>query len=185
MENYRINVNYAKALFLLATDTNEIDTVCTDMEFVHKVCEENHILNVIFSNPTMKDSKKIAIINELFENAVSRTSMAFLNFVVRKHRAVSLKGISGEYMKQYRKYKGIVVSELRTATDVDDATKAALTKILEDYTHKKVQLNTVTDSSMIGGFCVEFDNNMYDARIRAQIEKLRKEFSVNKYEKAI
>ena len=185
MENYRINVNYAKALFLLATDTNEIDVVCKDMELVNKVCEENRILNVVFSNPTMKDSKKIAIINELFENAVSRTSMAFLNFVVRKHRAVSLRGISGAYLELYRKHEGIVLSELRTATDVDEATKATVTKILEDFTHKKVQLNTVTDSNMIGGFCVEFDNNMYDARVRTQIERLRKEFSVNKYEKAI
>ena len=32
MENYRVNTNYAKSLFLLANDTNKLDTVFEDME---------------------------------------------------------------------------------------------------------------------------------------------------------
>jgi F0F1-type ATP synthase delta subunit len=46
-------------------------------------------------------------------------------------------------------------------------------------------MNTITDPTMLGGFCVTFDNSMYDARIRTQIAKLLKEFSKNVYEKSI
>ncbi len=185
MENYRINVNYAKALFLLATDQGEVDRTCEDMKFVHRVCDENHVLNVIYSNPVIKEAKKLAITRELFESSVSKLTMAFLNFVVRKHRAVSLRGISGAYIDLYRKTNGIVKAELRTAVDVDSDAKATMEKLIGDYTGKKVEMDTITDNTMLGGFCVTFDNTMYDARIRTQIAKLLKEFSKNTYEKSI
>ncbi len=185
VENYRINVNYAKALFLLATDQGEVDRTCEDMKFVHRVCDENHVLNVIYSNPVIKEAKKLAITRELFESSVSKLTMAFLNFIVRKHRAVSLRGISGAYIDLYRKTNGIVKAELRTAVDVDSDAKATMEKIIGDYTGKKVEMDTVTDNTMLGGFRVTFDNTMYDARIRTQIAKLLKEFSKNTYEKSI
>lgn len=185
MENYRINVNYAKALFLLATDTNEVEKTCEDMKFVHKVCEENHVLNVLFSNPVIKESKKLAIMHDLFESNVSKMTMMFLDFVVRKRRAVSLRGISGAFIDLYRENKGIVRAELRTAVDIDEEGKATIEKLIGDHTGKKVEMNAVTDESMLGGFSVTFDNCMYDARIRTQISKLLKEFSKNTYEKAI
>ena len=45
-------------------------------------------------------------------------------------------------------------------------------------------LNNV-DKKMLGGFCMTYDNNMYDARVRTKIVKLRKEFSKNIYEKKL
>ncbi len=185
MENYRINTNYAKALFLLASDTNKLDTVFSDMKTVNKVCAENHVLNVIFSNPVIKESKKVAITQDLFDKHIDALTMLFIAFVIRKRRAVNLKGISAAYMDLYRTSKNIMLSELRTAIDVDEETKNMIIKLLGDYTHHVIELDSVTDSTMLGGFCVSFDNYLYDARLRSQIASLRKEFSKNNYEKGI
>ena len=38
------------------------------------------------------------------------------------------------------------------------------------------------NAHMLGGFKLEFDHNMYDARLRTKIRKLRKAFSENEYE---
>ncbi|MBO7200507.1 MAG: ATP synthase F1 subunit delta [Bacteroidales bacterium] len=185
MENYRININYAKSLFLLATDTNKLDTVFNDMKLINEVCTENHVLNVVFANPTIKETKKVAIANDLFAGKVNELTLLFVNFVIRKRRAINLKGIANAYMDIYRKNKNIVLSELRTAIDVDDETRVLISKIIGKYTHKEVELNTITDNRMLGGFCMTFDNNLYDARLRTKIAELRKEFSKNVYEKGI
>lgn len=185
MENYRININYAKSLFLLATDTDKVDVVFDDMMLVNTVFEENHILKTVFANPIIKDAKKMAIISDLFIGKIDDITLLFLKFAVRKHRAVNLKGIASAYMDMYRESNNIILSELRTAIDVDDETKDLIRRIVGEYTNKKVDLNTVTDNKMLGGFCVSFDNNLYDARLRTGIAKLRKEFSKNIYEKGI
>lgn len=182
MEDYRININYAKALFLVASDTNQLDAACEDMRLVNKVCAENHLLVTIFANPVIPEGKKIAIVKELFEEKVSKITMLFLSFVVRKRRSVNLKGISNAFIELYRDDKGIVFSHLVTATEPDEATLDAVKRTVGYYTHKTVEMTTQVDPSAIGGFSVTFDGNMYDARISSQIAKLRKEFSKNVYE---
>ena len=58
----------------------------------------------------------------------------------------------------------------------------AIRKAVGDHTHMEVELQHSVDPSILGGFSVVFDNNMYDARISSQVAKLRKEFSKNIYE---
>lgn len=185
VENYRINTNYAKSLFLLALDTDKLDIVFDDMKMVCDVCVENHVLNVVFANPTIKESKKVAIVKDLFAARVDKLTQLFLDFVVRKRRAINLKGIALAYMEMYRKHKNIMLSELRTAIDVDGEIESMISEMIKEYTNMDVELETITDNTMLGGFCVSFDNNLYDARLRTQIAKLRKEFSKNIYEKGI
>ena len=182
MNSYRINKNYAKALFLLATDRGQADRVAEDMKLVGQVCAENRELNVVFANPTIRSDRKNAIVEDLFTGLVSDETLAFLRFVVRKNRTVNLHGISSAYLEQYRESKGVVLSELVTHRETDEEAKAFVERLVAEYTGKQVELHTFTDPHMLGGFKLEFDHNMYDARLRTKILKLRKEFAKNEYE---
>jgi len=182
MNNYRININYAKALFMLASDRGQADGVADDMRLVGKVVAENRELGVIFSNPTVRYDKKTAIVEALFGEAISAESLAFLRFVVKKNRSVNLRGISEAYLNLYRESKGIVLGELVTHQETDDSAKEYVSRLIGEYTGKQVELHTSTDPHMLGGFKMEFDHNMYDARLRTKIMKLRKEFAKNEYE---
>lgn len=182
MTNYRINSNYAKALMMLATDTGNIDSVADDMRLVGEVFGSNRELAAIFSNPVVKSDKKAAILSDLFTGKVSEATMAFLLFVVRKNRTSSLKGISDAYLELWRAERGIVLSDLVTHQPIDDTARKMVTELVGEYTGKQVELHDRTDSKMLGGFKLEFNHNMYDARIRTKIRKLRLEFARNDYE---
>lgn len=182
MQDYRINVNYAKALFLLAGETQQEDAVAADMRLVHEVCAENRELNVVFNNPVIKEAKKVAIVADLFGQRVSQLSMVFLTFVVRKNRTVNLRGISEAYLDLFRQSRNIVLSQLVTATAADAETADLVRKVIGDYTRKEVELQQKTDPAIVGGFSLEFDNNMYDATLRSRLQKLRMAFEGNIYE---
>ena len=182
MNNYRININYAKALFMLASDRQQADRVSEDMRLVGEVVKENRELSVVFANPTVRYDRKTAIVEALFGKSVCDETMAFLRFVVKKNRSVNLRGISEAYLDIYRESKGIVLGELVTHLETDDSAKAYVRRLIEEYTGKQVELHTATDPHMLGGFKMEFDHNMYDARLRTKIMKLRKEFANNVYE---
>ena len=102
--------------------------------------------------------------------------------MVKKNRSVNLRGISEAYLSLYRESKGIVLGELVTHRETDDSAKDFVRRLIEEYTGKQVELHTTTDPHMLGGFKMEFDHNMYDARLRTKIMKLRKEFAKNEYE---
>lgn len=182
MEDFRINTNYAKALFLLASELQILDATALDMRLVNNVCTENRELNVVFKNPVIKVDKKINIVNELFSDKISKTSLTFLFFVVRKNRSVNLKGISNAFVEMYRKNKNIILTEVFSASELDSQSIQLISQLVGDFTQKQVELVSSVDNNMIGGFKMEFDNNLYDASINAKLAKLRKEFGANKYE---
>ena len=182
MNNYRINKNYAKALFMLASDRGATDVVAEDMRLVGRVVAVNHTLGVVFANPTVRFDRKIAIVEDLFRTVVSEETLAFLRFVVKKNRSVNLRGISEAYMYLYRESKNIVLGELVTHQETDESAREYVSRLIAEYTGKQVELHTATDPHMLGGFKMEFDHNMYDARLRTKIMKLRKEFAKNEYE---
>lgn len=182
MENYRINTNYAKALFLVAADEGQLDAVSDDMRLVADTCADNHILSTVFANPVIPEHRKTAVLRDLFADRVSRVSMLFMDFVVRKRRTVNLRGIADAFIQLYRDHNGIVLSRLVTATSVSDEVKEAVCRKVGDFTHKSVELHTEVDPDILGGMSIEFDGNMYDARISTAIARLRNEFSKNVYE---
>lgn len=182
MSDYKINTNYAKALFLLASDMKQLDAVMSDMRLVEEVCRENRELGVVFNNPVIPEAKKVAILDELFASHLSELSVAFLRFVVKKRRSINLRGISEAFMEMHRKANNVMLTDLVTAVEVDEESKAEVVKLVSEYTGKSVELQSRTDDKMLGGFCMRFDNNMYDARIRTKIMKLRQEFDKNIYE---
>ena len=182
MNDYRININYARALISLAEERGEADRVADDMRLVSDVCRENRELAVVFANPTIPQGRKLAVVEDLFGGHICDATKVFLAFVVKKNRAVNLRGISEAYLGLWRELRGIVYSDLVTQEPIDSVARSMVVQMVSDYTGRTVELHDHTDPRMLGGFKLEFDNKMYDARIQTKIRKLRIAFAKNDYE---
>jgi len=182
MNDYRIHQHYAKALFLLSQDLGTTDTVMQDMTTVETVCTENHVLNTVMGNPTIREDKKRAIVSELFTGHVSETSMAFLLFVVKRKRGVNLRGIAKAFQQLYRDANNIVVAKVRTAAEMTPQLTEQLRKKVADFTHKQVQMECMSTDKMLGGFQLMFDTYLVDARLQTRIDRMRRAFQRNDYE---
>jgi F-type H+-transporting ATPase subunit delta len=167
---------------MLAEELQEQKAVAIDMRLVNAVCTENHELNTVFRNPEVKMSKKVSIVDALFGEHVGKTSLAFLEFVVKKHRSVNLRGISAAYLDLFRESQGIVLSKFTTAEPVDQEVLDMVSQAIAAHTHKEVEMVAKTDPKIIGGFAMEFDNTIYDARLSTRLTKLRQQFEKNIYE---
>ncbi len=182
MNDYRINQNYAKALYLLASDLGQTKVVFDDMKLVGEVFKENHVLNTVFNNPVIKEEKKINIAKDLFSERISATALAFVLYVVKKRRAVNLGGISSQYLELYREKNNIVLANLMTAVEVNPEHVERIRNEVAKFMHKDVEMNAFTTNKMLGSFYLSFDTYLYDARLLTKIAKMRKEFRKNDYE---
>lgn len=182
MSNYRINHNYAKALLSLAAERNEQEQVMEDMRLVEATFREGRELSAVMANPTLREAKKASILEALFGQHVCRLSLVFLKHVAHQKRAGHLRGIASSYMEQFREANGIVYCTMRTAVDVVPEQIEAMKQLVAQHTGKEVELFNRVDKTMFGGFRLMFDNNLYDARIRAKIRKLHLAFDKNEYE---
>lgn len=182
----KIAYRYAKPLLEVAIQENELDKVVNDVKGVQNALD-NRDLHLMFKSPIIKPSKKLDIVKALFEGKISKSLYNFLTIVIRKGRETILPEILNAFEAQYNDYKGITPVEITTAVAMSEAELSAIkTKLLASKaTNKEVEITTVVDPSIIGGFVIKIGDNLYDASVQQKLEKLKKQFSSDDYVQAI
>ena len=182
MSVQRIANRYAKSLIDLAKEKGKIDRVLEDVESFNKVCE-NRDFKLMLKSPIVNADKKQKVFDQLFTGKYDDMTLAFLNILLKKGRESLLAEIGKEFVSQYKVINHVSSVKLTTATKLsDDAITTIRQKLLDsNTTDQKVELETVVDPELIGGFMIEFEDKLYDASVAHKLGLLKKEFKDNLY----
>lgn len=181
MKETKIANRYAKALFELAIELNQLEETKADAQLVYDVCRQNHDLILMFRSPIIKPVKKIAIIKEIFEKKLNTLTLNFLIIITRNRRDTLIMDIAEQFIVIYKKYKNIISANLTTAVKVDEETKNNIISLLKKHTKAEIDLTEFVDDQLIGGFVLTFDDMQYDASLQRQIQNLKQDFKKNLY----
>lgn len=183
MHETKAAIRYARALFNLAIERNELEVVSKDMDLIDKTINDNRELGIILQSPIIKADKKEAVLKAIFVKNISATSAAFLDLIVRKRREMHVAQIARQFVILHLENNGIEEAQLTTAYKIDDAFRKQIISIVEKYSHHTVQLEEKVDPSVIGGFILRFSNKQIDTSIERDITLLKREFEKNLYVK--
>lgn len=101
----------------------------------------------------------------------------FTAMVIRHGRIELVKFIFMTYIVMYLKSRGEAIARLITVTPAPPELEQKLKGILEKRLGLKVEIETKTDESIIGGFIVEINNEyILDASVRSQLAAIRRQF---------
>jgi F-type H+-transporting ATPase subunit delta len=180
MQNPKLADRYAKSLLDLAVEQNNLDVIYNDMVGLEMACRESADLVQLMKSPIVKPSKKESVFNALFTGKVDMLTLKFMNLIVNKGREFFLPEIISAFIGQYKKRNQITDVYLTTAEKLDDNDKASLLeKIKGQLQGQQVDLKTKVDPSLIGGFVLEANNNLFDASILRDLKDIKKQFSEN------
>jgi len=182
MSVQRIASRYAKSLIELAQEQNKLEAVTEDMKSF-KTLLENRDLYLLLKSPVVGTDKKKQIFKVLFEGKFDKLTSAFLDLLTTKVRESYVPEIVTEYLAQYKRLMHISTVTITTATELDEKTLGAIkSKLLESKaTDEKVEIVSVVDPNLIGGFVLEFDDKIYDASLSSKLEDLKRQFRDNLY----
>jgi len=182
MSVIRIAARYAKSLLDLAIEQNKLDKIKGDVDGFLEATE-NRDFYLLVKSPIVNPAKKTEIFKAIFDGKVDELTMAFFDIIIRKGRASSLPEIAREFVVQYKIHNHISTVTLTTAEPATEEILAAVRKKLEDSgaTESSVDIITKVDPEIIGGFILEFDNQLYDASVAHKLDNMRKEFGGNQY----
>jgi F-type H+-transporting ATPase subunit delta len=183
MRNTKIASRYAKALLDLVLEKQLLEKARDNMQVLANVCKSNKDFRKMLESPVIRSDKKMSVLKVLFGESFDPAIMGFLLILTSKRREMYLGIIADEFIKIYKEYLGIKTARLITAVPADEALTKKIIKILEDYTKKKIELTEEVDESIIGGFVLQVDDYQYDTSLVNELNKLRKEFRENIYEK--
>jgi len=182
MSVHRIATRYAKSLIELANERGKLERVLEDVRSFRQVAQ-NREFALLLKSPIVKSDKKQQIFKLLFDGKYDELTMAFLNILLRKGREASLVEVADEFILQYKRIKHISTVRLTTASKLSESAIESIRQklILSTVTDTHVELETIVNPDLLGGFVVEFEDRLYDASVQHKLDLLKKNFKDNLY----
>ena len=174
MNDGKISVRYAHALFQSAIEKKILDKVYQDMILILEICTIPEFKELLES-PIIRPSKKTEIIHNTIGGNIDNLTGSLISLVVKNGREIFLPGIAREYIRATKEFKGITESVLTTAVKVNETIKKRVADLIKDIFKTKVELNEVIDTNIIGGFILRVEDNYIDASVRKKLRKIEKE----------
>lgn len=180
MPNPRLAARYAKSLIDLSTEKGQLEAVYADMQYLEAVCKASKDFVNLLKSPIINAHQKNTIVTAVTKGKVSDLTALFNNLLVKKGRESELPEIAAAFVEQYNEIKGIHRVKLTTAVEVSDGLKRSIElKLQKEKGLGTIDLETATDESLVGGFVLEFNNNLVDASILRELKDIKKQFKEN------
>lgn len=186
MKGTQVAERYARSLFELALERNELEPVSEDVRLLKKICAENRDFVMLLKSPIVQSDKKVKILKLLFGDSIQPLTMAFMLLLIRKRRESHIPAITLSFIGQYQDHKHILPVAVRTVSPLSKELEKEMLDAMKRYTNHTVELAGTVDPDLVGGFVLSWKDKQYDASISHQIEKLRRAIAkINLYVKEI
>ncbi|MEO6220425.1 MAG: ATP synthase F1 subunit delta [Ginsengibacter sp.] len=182
MNNPRLAQRYAKSLVDLSIELKQLDEVRNDMILLNSICTQSREFVLVLKSPVITADKKYKIIQALTGSKISKTTQTFIKLLSSKHRESNLPDIISSFIEQFNKINGIHKVKLTTATLVSDEIKNSFINQIESSASiNNIELESIVDEKIIGGFVLEMEGKLVDASILRDLNDVKKQFQNNDY----
>jgi F-type H+-transporting ATPase subunit delta len=181
MKNPKLATRYAQALYNFSVENGNVETVYQDVLQIQEVMSINKELKTVLESPIISQEKKQNITKEIFQKHLSETTYQFFSLIVKKRREPQLLMICTQFVKIYYKNHHIKEAYITSAEPLSEEMAHYIKAFLEKDTPYTFILHLSVNQKIIGGLVIKIDDFYYDASIQAKINKLKAEFSQNKY----
>lgn len=173
--NLAVAKSYAKALFELARERNQVDAVARELSAVAAVIAQQPDMLAFLSRPWVATAAKRSAAAELATRlGLSPLTRDFVSLLAARNRADHLPAIEGAYRALDDRAQGRVRVKLRTAIALTDAERQTLStrlsRLLDD---KKLVIEESVDSQLLGGFVAEVGSMILDGSLDTQLDRMR------------
>jgi len=182
MPNPRLATRYAKSLIDLSIERGQLEQVYLDNLYLKGILQGSKELINFLNNPVINSEKKLKVIQSLRAGQTSEITQSFNDLLVKKGRESYLPEIADAFITQYKEYKGIYTVILTTAIPVsDDVKNTIIGRIKREGNMKEVELISVVQENIIGGFILEGNGRRIDASVAYDLTKIKNRFLTNEF----
>ncbi len=177
MNESKISVRYAKALFSLSQENNILPAVKNDVNELQEVCRENSEFVAMLESPVVKTSQKQLVCEQIFRNQISETTLTFLSLLISHKREIFLENICRNFTDLYRNHLGIKAVSITSVVPLQEQERTKLISNIKLQFGCEVELTEKMDNSLIGGFVLQIDDKLFDASLSAKLQKIKQNLS--------
>ena len=169
-----ISGRYATALFELAKDAGQIETVEADLSALGAALDESAELGDVISSPIYsREDQANAIAALAAKMSLGSLVSNTLGLMASKRRLFVLPQLIAAVQGLIARDRGEVTAEVASAQSLSEEQSASLASALRDAVGQDVVIKSTVDESLIGGLVVKVGSRMIDTSIKAKLAKLQ------------
>lgn len=165
---------YAKALFELADEKQDLDGVAGDLRTVQALLDESEDLRTVIRSPLIaRDAQGRAVAEVLQQAGVGETVRNFVGVVANHRRLFALPAMTRAFLAELARRRGEETARVVSAKPLDDGQSKAVTDSLKKAMGANVAVDFSVDPAIIGGLVVHVGSRMIDSSVRTRLQKMQ------------
>lgn len=164
---------YASALFDLARDQRQIDSVSRSLDaLAQALLDSKEFAELIASPLVSRDEAGKAFAALAPKLGLDPITANFLGVLARNGRKKELRPVIRAFRRLAAEHRGETTAEVITARPLNDDQLAALKAQLRTRAGRDVAIDAQVDSNILGGIVVKLGSQQIDASIRTKLNRL-------------
>lgn len=164
---------YARAMFEAAEKTGTTESTLGELEDILEMARADKDLSEVLASRLVDSGKRDAFLAKVFGGRVSHQTLSFLRLLNRKERLAHLAPIITALDILVQERFGRIEVDVFTAAPIGQSELDSIKRRLAEALHKEVVIHPYTDASMIGGIKIRMGDQLIDASVRAELNRLR------------
>lgn len=182
MLNPRLAARYAKSILDLSIEQKSMEQVYGDMEWIAKISKSNPDFVNMLKSPVIHADTKIKALDAILKDKVSTLTVLFYKLLVKKERESALPEIAKAFIDQYKVFNNIHTVKLTTAVPLSkEMTDSILDQIRATTNMEEIELLTVVDEALIGGFILQVGDKMVEGSVAYDLRQIARQFENNDF----
>ena len=173
-----VSKTYGDALFELALENNQLDSLLEEVKAVSLAIAENEDLTKLMNHPKIVKEEKIKVIEDIFNGQVSRELVGLMRMIVEKDHYDEMNSVFEYFVDCVKEYKNFGTAYVTSAVELTETQKKAIeNKLLATTKYVECEMHFDIDATLIGGMQIRIGDRVVDSSIKNKLNDLTRELS--------
>jgi F-type H+-transporting ATPase subunit delta len=164
---------YAMALFELARDERQLDSVGESLAALRQALGESEDLRTLTTSPLVSRQDTLKAVEATAEAMkLDPITAKFLGVLAHNRRLGQLPNVIRAFNLLAARHRGETTAEVVSARPLDDGQVAAIKGNLKARIGRDVNVDLSVDPTILGGLVVKIGSQMIDGSIRTKLNNL-------------
>jgi F-type H+-transporting ATPase subunit delta len=164
---------YALALFELARDEKQIETVSASLATLRSALEGSEDLRTLISSPLIAREDQARAIGAVVGSlGIDRLTSNFVGVLANNRRLAQLPKVIRNYNLLVARHRGEITAEVTSARPLDEEQVGAIKQNLRSRVGRDINVDLSVDPAILGGLVVKIGSQMIDGSIRTKLNTL-------------
>ena len=165
---------YAAALYDLASERHELDTVVDQMLALARLIDQSAPFRRLLASPLIDVAQaRNAAFAVLSDQGFGKTVIDFVGVIANNRRLRLLRTIVTAFATLVADKRGVVTAAVASAHPLSDVQREQLRARMIEAGFGNVNILETVDASLLGGLVVRVGARLYDTSLKSRLQRLQ------------